>query len=60
MSDPHSILYYQFIIHNPLLCTSAGEAEEDGYDDEYQLEELEVSPADYIKPILVTNFRKSW
>mmetsp|Transcript_62 Transcript_62/g.100 ORF Transcript_62/g.100 Transcript_62/m.100 type:complete len:901 (-) Transcript_62:1459-4161(-) len=39
---------------------STGEAEEDGYDDEYQLEELEVTPADYVKPIVVTNFRKSW
>lgn len=40
-------------------CT-AGEAEEDGYDDEYQLEDLEVTPADYVKPILVANFRKTW
>lgn len=34
--------------------------EEDGYDDEYQLEDLEVTPADYVKPIVVTNFRNSW
>ena len=26
-----------------------GEAEEDGYEDEYQLEELDVLPADYVK-----------
>mmetsp|Transcript_25184 Transcript_25184/g.54739 ORF Transcript_25184/g.54739 Transcript_25184/m.54739 type:complete len:900 (-) Transcript_25184:336-3035(-) len=39
---------------------STGEAEEDGYEDEYQLEDLEVTPADYIKPIVITNFRKSW
>lgn len=38
----------------------AGEAEEDGYDDEYQLEDLDVTPADYVKPIVVANFRKSW
>ena len=36
----------------------AGEVEEDGYEDEYQLEDLEVTPADYIKPIVSTNFRK--
>lgn len=37
-----------------------GEAEDDGYEDEYQLEDLEVSPADFIKPIAVSNFRKTW
>lgn len=39
---------------------SSGEVEEDGYNDEYQLEDLEVTPADYVKPVLVTNFRKGW
>ncbi len=39
---------------------SSGEVEEDGYEDEYQLEELEVTPGDYVKPVLVPNFRKSW
>lgn len=39
---------------------STGEAEEDGYEDEYQLEELDVVPADYIKAIGVGNFRKTW
>jgi coatomer protein complex subunit gamma len=38
----------------------AGEAEEDGYEDEYQLEEVDVTFADYIKPIAVANFRKAW
>ncbi|KAG1663110.1 hypothetical protein FOA52_010513 [Chlamydomonas sp. UWO 241] len=37
-----------------------GEAEEDGYADEYQLEDLEVTAADYVRPIVVTNFRTSW
>ncbi|KAG2436060.1 hypothetical protein HYH02_011571 [Chlamydomonas schloesseri] len=37
-----------------------GEAEEEGYDDEYVLEDLEVSPADYVKPTLLSNFRKAW
>lgn len=40
--------------------THPGEAEEEGYDDEYQLEDLEVTPADYIRPVVVTNFRKGW
>lgn len=39
---------------------TSGEAEEDGYDDEYQLEDLEVTPADYVKPVVVANFRKGW
>ena len=38
----------------------AGEAEEEGYDDEYQLEAVEVAPADYIKPCAVANFRAAW
>uniref|UniRef100_A0A061RA30 Coatomer subunit gamma n=1 Tax=Tetraselmis sp. GSL018 TaxID=582737 RepID=A0A061RA30_9CHLO len=39
---------------------STGEAEEDGYEDEYQLEDIEVVPANYIKATSVANFRKSW
>jgi coatomer protein complex subunit gamma len=39
---------------------SSGEVEEEGYDDEYTLEELEVTAADYVKPRLVPNFRKAW
>jgi len=39
---------------------TAGEVEEEGYRDEYQLNELEVSPADYMKPVMVPNFRKAW
>ncbi|KAG2486424.1 hypothetical protein HYH03_014871 [Edaphochlamys debaryana] len=39
---------------------STGEAEEEGYEDEYVLEDLEVSPADYVKPTLLGNFRKAW
>ena len=38
----------------------AGEAEEDGYDDEYALEDLEVAASDYIKPTLLGNFRAAW
>jgi len=39
---------------------TTGEAEEDGYEDEYQLEDIEISSANYIKPTSVANFRKSW
>lgn len=41
-------------------CCSAGEVEEDGYADEYQLEDLEVCAADYMSPVMVPNFRKAW
>ncbi len=43
-----------------LALLPAGEAEEEGYDDEYQLEDVEVSPADYIKPAFAPNFRAGW
>eukprot|EP00897_Mesotaenium_endlicherianum_P003909 jgi/Mesen1/3546/ME000198S02746 len=39
---------------------STGEAEEDGYEDEYQLEDLEVAAADYILKSGVSNFRNAW
>eukprot|EP00775_Hariotina_reticulata_P012870 gene12870-12996_t len=39
---------------------STNEAEEEGYEDEYQLEDIEVSGADYIKPLAVGNFRGVW
>ncbi|KAF5841268.1 hypothetical protein DUNSADRAFT_13722 [Dunaliella salina] len=39
---------------------STGEVEEEGYADEYQLEDLEVAAADYMKPVMVPNFRKAW
>lgn len=39
---------------------SSGEAEEEGYEDEYQLEDIDVTAADYFKPVGVGNFRKSW
>ena len=38
----------------------AGDAEEEGYEDEYQLEAFEVSVQDYIKPQAVQNFRSAW
>lgn len=42
------------------LLPPPGEAEEDGYEDEYQLEDVDVTFADYVKPIAVANFRKAW
>jgi coatomer protein complex subunit gamma len=39
---------------------STGEAEEEGFQDEYQLEDLEVGIQDYLKPTAVPNFRKRW
>ena len=42
------------------MIVTAGEAEEDGYDDEYALEDLEIAASDYIKPTLLGNFRAAW
>ncbi|XP_011037539.1 PREDICTED: coatomer subunit gamma [Populus euphratica] len=39
---------------------STGEAEEDGVEDEYQLEDLEVVAADFMMKVGVSNFRNAW
>ncbi|XP_022148569.1 coatomer subunit gamma-like [Momordica charantia] len=39
---------------------STGEAEEDGVEDEYQLEDVEVVAADYMLKVAVSNFRNAW
>ncbi|KAG0616027.1 hypothetical protein M758_5G084800 [Ceratodon purpureus] len=39
---------------------SSGEADDEGYEDEYQLEELEVTAADYILQTPISNFRNAW
>ncbi|KAK9828275.1 hypothetical protein WJX74_006878 [Apatococcus lobatus] len=39
---------------------STGEEEEEGYEDDYQLEDVEVAAADYIKAEAVSNFRNAW
>ncbi|KAI4318627.1 hypothetical protein MLD38_032305 [Melastoma candidum] len=39
---------------------STGQAEDDGVDDEYQLEDLEVVAADYMQKVGVSNFRNAW
>ncbi|KAL7125366.1 hypothetical protein ABFS83_14G112700 [Erythranthe nasuta] len=40
--------------------TSTGEAEDDGVEDEYQLEDFEVVAADYILKVGVSNFKNAW
>jgi len=39
---------------------SSGEPEESGYDDEYQVEDLELTGADYITPAFAGNFNHIW
>jgi len=39
---------------------TTGEADEEGIEDEYQLEEVEVVAADYILKVGVSNFRNAW
>ncbi|KAK9136362.1 hypothetical protein Syun_015692 [Stephania yunnanensis] len=40
--------------------TSTGEAEEEGVEDEYQLEDLDVVAADYMLKVGVSNFKNAW
>ncbi|CAL4938408.1 unnamed protein product [Urochloa decumbens] len=40
--------------------TSTGEADEDGVEDEYQLEDFEIVAADYMLRVAVSNFRNAW
>ena len=39
---------------------SSGEAEESGYDDEYQVEDLELTGADYVMPAFAGSFDHVW
>ncbi|WOL03049.1 hypothetical protein Cni_G11769 [Canna indica] len=39
---------------------STGEAEEEGVEDEYQLEDLEIVAADYMLKVGVSNFKNAW
>ena len=39
---------------------STGEPEEDGYDDEYTLEDADVAATDFVNPVPTANFRKTW
>ncbi|XP_047089914.1 coatomer subunit gamma-1 [Lolium rigidum] len=40
--------------------TSSGEVDEDGVEDEYQIEDLDIVPADYMLRVAVSNFRNAW
>lgn len=39
---------------------ATGEPDEDGYEDEYQVEEVEVTAADYVRPAPTADFRNAW
>ena len=39
---------------------TTGEAEESGYDDEYEIENLDLSGADYVLPAFAGNFDHVW
>merc|ERR1712178_5390 len=39
---------------------ATGEPDEEGYEDEYQAEEIEVTAADYVRPQPTTDFRGAW
>ncbi|KAI9492121.1 adaptin N terminal region-domain-containing protein [Zychaea mexicana] len=39
---------------------TTGEADPEGYDDEYQVEDAEVLMGDYIRPTYVSNFTEEW
>jgi coatomer protein complex subunit gamma len=39
---------------------STGEPEEDGYDDEYNMNALEITPGDYLVPTFIGNFQHVW
>ncbi len=41
-------------------CGLAGEAEEEGYEDEYQLEDIDIGAANYIKATPLGNWRHMW
>lgn len=39
---------------------ATGEAEEDGVEDQYPLEDVEIVAADYMQKVGVSNFRNAW
>ncbi|KAJ3220422.1 Coatomer subunit gamma-2 [Clydaea vesicula] len=39
---------------------NSGEVDEEGYEDEYLLEDVDVTLADYFQPLYLSDFRKSW
>ncbi|CAB80162.1 Nonclathrin coat protein gamma-like protein [Arabidopsis thaliana] len=49
-----------FVVKEVHVDPSTGEAEDDGVEDEYQLEDLEVVAGDYMVKVGVSNFRNAW
>jgi len=39
---------------------SSGEVEESGYEDEYKIEDIEITMSDYVKKTMVTDFSAAW
>lgn len=39
---------------------STGEADDEGVEDEYQLEDIEIVSADYMLKVGISNFRNAW
>jgi len=39
---------------------TTGEPDEDGYEDEYEVEPVEITAADYLRPSSVPDFRQAW
>jgi coatomer protein complex subunit gamma len=39
---------------------ATGEPEEEGYDDEYTLEDVDLKLTDYLRPTNISNFKKAW
>jgi len=50
----------KFIVKDVDPAVGEPDAEEAGYDDEYNLEELELASADYVKKVPVADFREAW
>jgi len=50
----------KFLVKDVDPAVGEPEPEDAGYDDEYNLEELEVASADYVKKTSVADFREAW
>jgi len=50
----------KFLVKDVDPAVGEPEEEDTGYDDEYNLEELELASADYVKKVPVADFREAW
>merc|ERR1711924_137485 len=50
----------KFLVKDVDPASGEPDPEDTGYDDEYNLEELELASADYVKKVSVTDFRDAW